>query len=85
MISPAIPESGDLKLGHVDVPFVVLQDTDNSLSVFIGNAIDSQRFASIEILLDDGGGVHIRVITKTADKAVIVQAIGNILAARRGD
>jgi hypothetical protein len=58
---PAIPINGDLQVGYVNVPFLVMQDADNSLVIFIGNSVESVRFSTVEIIVDDEGNVRLKV------------------------
>lgn len=83
-ISAGIPEQGSIQVGHLELPFVLLQDAQNGISIMLGRAVDKERFAQIEIFVVDSGQMHVRITAAGEEKALFVGLIGNVIHPNMG-
>ena len=73
---------GKFEIGHIDVPFTVRQNEENTLVVEIGGLIDGVPFVGIELIVQSDGEIKLEAVTKGA--RLQTSSFGNIITGRTG-
>ena len=70
------------QIGNISVPFVVVQDSKNTIGIEIGNYVDGNRFSIIQITVEIDG--TIRFDGSAGNSSPQVVTLGNILTGHTG-
>ena len=73
---------GLFQIGNISVPFVISQDSKNTIGIEIGNYIDGNRFSVIQITVEIDG--TIRFDGSAGNDSPQVVTLGNILTGCTG-